>query len=468
MRQITEERTRIIQGTTIFGDFAILNSVFIIIYLAFQNFQYDNVVALFLQKYLTILNLSYVLAISVFNVILHHRIVSPERIVRHVILTVTAFIIAFVTILSLIQANNMPRLLLFSFYILLLICICTWRLVMRKIIKSYRKKGKNNHTVAIIGSKSNVVELYHELADDSSFGYHIVGVFDDEPLHTFPDDANYLGNVSDVIPFLQQYHLNEIFCCLPSSREADIVPIINFCENNMIRFYSVPNVRNYLKRKMKLELFGDIPVLYIRDEPLLKPENKLIKRAFDLFISTLFLCTLYPIIYIIVAAIIKITSPGPIYFKQERSGEEGRVFRCIKFRSMKVNADSDRIQATENDPRKTKFGNFMRKTNIDELPQFINVWKGEMSLVGPRPHMLKHTDEYSALINKYMVRHLVKPGITGWAQVTGFRGETKELYQMEGRVKKDIWYIENWSFLLDIRIMYKTIVNVLSGEKNAY
>lgn len=236
----------------------------------------------------------------------------------------------------------------------------------------------------------------------------------------------------------------------------------------MVHFYSVPNVRNYLKRKMKLELFGDIPVLYVRDEPLLKPENKLLKRSFDLLVSSIFLCTIYPIMYIIVGSIIKITSPGPIYFKQERSGEEGRIFKCIKFRSMKVNTECDKLQATANDPRKTKFGDFMRKTNIDEFPQFINVWKGEMSLVGPRPHMLKHTDEYSKLINKYMVRHLVKPGITGWAQVTGFRGATKELSQMEGRVKKDIWYIENWSFLLDLRIMYKTVVNVMRGDKNAY
>ena len=148
--------------------------------------------------------------------------------------------------------------------------------------------------------------------------------------------------------------------------------------------------------------------------------------------------------------------------------ENGKIFKCYKFRSMKVNALSDSLQATKNDPRKTKFGNFLRKSNLDELPQFINVFKGEMSIVGPRPHMLKHTEEYSQLINKYMMRHLVKPGITGWAQVTGYRGETKELSQMEGRVRRDLWYIENWTFLLDIRIMIKTVTNMFRGEKNAY
>lgn len=165
---------------------------------------------------------------------------------------------------------------------------------------------------------------------------------------------------------------------------------------------------------------------------------------------------------------IKISSPGPVFFKQKRSGEDGREFWCYKFRSMRVNAQCDTLQATECDPRKTRIGNLIRKTNVDELPQFINVLKGDMSLVGPRPHMLKHTEEYSHLINKYMVRHFVKPGITGWAQVTGFRGETKELWQMEGRVQRDIWYIEHWTFLLDLYIMYKTVYNVIRGDKEAY
>lgn len=143
-------------------------------------------------------------------------------------------------------------------------------------------------------------------------------------------------------------------------------------------------------------------------------------------------------------------------------------FGGYKFRSMKVNALCDTLQATKNDPRKTKIGEFIRKTSIDELPQFINVLKGDMSIVGPRPHMLKHTEEYSQLINKFMVRHFVKPGITGWAQVTGYRGETKELWQMEGRVMRDIWYIEHWTFLLDLYIMYKTVHNAIHGEKTAY
>ena len=184
--------------------------------------------------------------------------------------------------------------------------------------------------------------------------------------------------------------------------------------------------------------------------------------------SLCFLCTLFIPILIIVTIITKITMRGPIFFKQKRNGLNDKEFYCYKFRSMKVNADADKVQATKDDPRKTKWGNIMRKTSIDELPQFINVLMGDMSVVGPRPHMLKHTEEYSKLINKYMVRHFVKPGITGWSQVTGYRGETKELKDMEGRIRGDIWYIEHWSFGLDLYIIYKTVANAVHGEKNAY
>jgi len=197
--------------------------------------------------------------------------------------------------------------------------------------------------------------------------------------------------------------------------------------------------------------------------------NRLFKRILDIIVSGLFLCTLYPFFYFMVGLAVKLSSPGPIYFRQMRTGINGKSFECIKFRSMKVNGESDKIQATKNDPRKTRVGNFLRKSNLDELPQFINVWKGEMSIVGPRPHMLKHTDEYSQLINKYMVRHLIKPGITGWAQIRGCRGETKELSEMENRVKHDIWYMENWTFLLDIYIIIMTLVTMLSKtDKKAY
>jgi putative colanic acid biosynthesis UDP-glucose lipid carrier transferase len=191
------------------------------------------------------------------------------------------------------------------------------------------------------------------------------------------------------------------------------------------------------------------------------------KSAFDILFAVCFLVVFSPV-YLLTYIIIKIVSPGPAIYKAKRVGKEGVLFDCYKFRSMHVNKDADSVQATEHDPRKFPFGNFMRKTNIDELPQFFNVLKGDMSIVGPRPHMLHHTEMYGKLIDKYMVRLFCKPGITGWAQVNGFRGETKELWQMEDRVKCDIWYVEHWTPWLDLLIIAKTVKSFFVHDKNAY
>lgn len=244
--------------------------------------------------------------------------------------------------------------------------------------------------------------------------------------------------------------------------------IMNYCENHLLYFHGVPNVCKGFPRRIWHSMVGNMPILNLRYEPLGKMENRILKRIFDIALSGIFLVTVFPFVYLIVGSIIKFTSPGPILFKQMRTGLNGVDFVCYKFRSMKVNDEADSKQATADDPRKTRFGDFLRRSNIDELPQFINVFKGEMSIVGPRPHMLSHTEIYARLIDKYMVRHFIKPGVTGWAQIHGFRGETKELSQMGGRVKADIWYMEHWTIFLDLYIIYKTIANVVIGEKNAY
>lgn len=319
------------------------------------------------------------------------------------------------------------------------------------------------------GSTDNNLEIYHEMSGSEDTGYSVVGYFDGQANPAFPVECPYLGQPAQVQEYLEKHdYVHYLFCCLPSKDREVIVSLIDYCENHLVHFFSVPNVRNYLHHRMSFNIMGNVPYLGLRPDPLSWPGNRLLKRAFDIVVSSVFLCTLFPIILIVVAIVTGLTMPGPLFFRQKRNGLNGREFYCYKFRSMKVNADADRIQATEHDPRKTRWGNIMRKTNIDELPQFINVLLGDMSIVGPRPHMLLHTQEYSRLINKYMVRHFVKPGITGWSQVTGFRGETKELKDMEGRIRGDIWYLEHWSFGLDLYIMYRTVANVFRGEKNAY
>ena len=419
---------------------------------------------------MTLITLCYLLCNMHSGVILHRPVVRPEQIMIRVLRNMVPFVFFSVCMLLVFHFHFSHSRYFGLFYVALIIVIVSYRLIFRHILELYRKKGENVRKVVLVGSHENMQELYHTMTDDPTSGYRILGYFEDFPSDRYPQDVSYLGQPTEVTDFLEKHagEIDQLYCSLPSVRSAEIVPVINYCENHLVRFFSVPNVRNYLKRRMHFELLGNVPVLSIRREPLELRENRIVKRAFDIVCSGLFLCTVFPFIYAFFGLAIKLSSKGPVFFKQKRSGEDGHEFWCYKFRSMKVNTQCDTLQATENDPRKTKIGEFMRKTSIDELPQFINVFKGDMSIVGPRPHMLKHTEEYSQLINKFMVRHFVKPGITGWAQVTGYRGETKELWQMEGRVQRDIWYIEHWTFLLDLYIMYKTVYNAVRGEKEAY
>ena len=459
---------KIIKSIIIAGDLCILNALFVTLYYVLDTDTQRILLSDSLPQLLVLLNLVYLLCNYSKGVVLHRRIVRADHIVMRAVRNTFCHAVVFISLITLVHFGSLSTRFLVIFYTAFLALLVLYRLIFRHFVKIYRRKGGNRRTVALVGDGFNMVELYEEMTADPTSGFKVVGYFAEHPSDNYPKECRYLGTPQEVIPYLKKSKAEQLYCGLTSSHSKEILPIISYCENNLIHFYSVPNVRNYLKRRMHLELIGSVPVLDIRQEPLAQPENRLAKRLFDIVFSLLFLCTIFPIIFIIIGLAIKITSHGPIFFKQKRSGEENKEFWCYKFRSMRVNKDSDKVQATLNDPRKTRLGNFMRKTSIDELPQFINVLLGDMSVVGPRPHMLKHTEEYSKLIDKYMVRHLVKPGITGWAQVTGFRGETKELWQMEGRVERDIWYLEHWTFMLDLYIIYKTVKNAVRGEKEAY
>ena len=422
------------------------------------------------KMYMLLSLLAFIFSDFIFPPLLQMRKVKPEKIVVNLIYFIIVYMMLLIAMLSFVDVNmlSLKFVLVTSSIIWLLLVV--WRLSCRVLVKKIRTLGRNSRTIIFVGASQNMVDLYREILNDPSTGYKVLGYIDNsknDNLGSLP----YLGDMSVLYDYLTENHTNidMLFYASTSSDVDNARKLINFCDNHIIRFYQVPNLYSYFRRELKLELMGDIPVLYVREEPLLNPFNRFIKRSFDIVAACLFLFTIFPFIYIIVGIIIKITSPGPIFFKQKRNGLDGKEFFCYKFRSMKVNNDADKVQATKNDPRKYPFGNFMRRTNIDELPQFINVLNGTMSIVGPRPHMVKHTEEYGALIDKYMVRHLAKPGITGWAQVKGCRGETKELYQMEERIEKDIWYVENWSFLLDLRIIFMTAFNMFfTKEENAY
>lgn len=342
------------------------------------------------------------------------------------------------------------------------------RMSARGIIRRFRTYGISNRRVLFVGAGHNLRYLYDEMSENPTTGFRIKGYFDESTDNQFTDVLPRLGAIADIEPYLKKQPVDIIFCNLTSRHNKEILELMNYCENHLIRFYSVPNVRNYVHHVMQVEMLGNMPVLSLREEPLNQPVNRVMKRAFDILVSLLFLCTVFPFIYIFCAIGIKLSSKGPVFFKQKRTGIRGEEFTCYKFRSMHLNDQADVLQATKNDPRKFPFGDFIRKTNIDETPQFINVLRGDMSIVGPRPHMLKHTEEYSQLVDKYMVRHWAKPGITGWAQVNGARGETEHLWQMKERIEKDVWYIENYSFMLDMQIIILTIKTLLKHDEHAY
>jgi putative colanic acid biosynthesis UDP-glucose lipid carrier transferase len=273
--------------------------------------------------------------------------------------------------------------------------------------------------------------------------------------------------INDCLDYAIKNNINEIYSTvLPESNDV-LLEVLNRAELNFVRIKFMPNFESMFSHKVNLKMEHGLPIIILRKEPLESLENIIVKRLFDVAFSVIIFILLLWWIIPILALIIKLTSKGPVFFVQKRSGRYVKVFNCYKLRSMQVNEFANEKSAEKNDYRITSIGKFIRKTNLDELPQFYNVLKGEMSIIGPRPHMVKHTEEYSKVINKYMVRHFLKPGITGWAQVNGYRGDLSG-DKMEKRVQHDFWYMENWKFSLDISIVLKTIKLVLKGDDNAY
>ena len=342
-----------------------------------------------------------------------------------------------------------------------------WKLIFLSIRRSDRAALIDTRDVIIIGAGRIGYDLYKFFKQNPDQGYNTIGFFDDDP-STIKDTHLYLGRTTDCINYVLSNKVDEIFCTLPISQSSTIEKLMLDADKNLIRFKSVPEYYDYDRRPTYIQSFGHIPIISVRPEPLENLLNRSKKRAFDIVFSIFVIVFVLSWLLPILAILIKLGSSGPVFFVQIRSGRNNRPFRCYKFRSMRVNKNADKKQATRDDERITKIGAFMRRTSLDELPQFFNVLRGNMSVVGPRPHMIKHTKQYSQLIDRFMVRHFLKPGITGWAQIKGLRGEIKTVDDMLKRVEADVWYLENWSFLLDLKIIFLTLKNSILGDKNAF
>ena len=419
-----------------------------------------------------ILLMSIVIATFIFPTVIHRRKMKVGLIVRRNFLLVLATMLLFVFTCRMMTSSGNYIVFGVVFGLVLWTAIMALRFLERSVINYFRAVGRNSRTVVFLGNDPANLIVYNELMADPATGYRVLGYYSDSEIEGAPESLPKIGSRDDFRKWMETYPnvekaVEELYCSLSHSEADEMRHIMEFCDKNVIRFFYVPRIFSNIQLSLRPEKFGDTVIFTNHHEPLQFLGNRVMKRLFDIAFSALVLLALLPL-FPIMALIIKMQSKGPVFFKQMRTGLNGDSFMCYKFRSMHVNADADRVQATKHDPRKFPFGEFMRKTNLDELPQFFNVLKGDMSVVGPRPHMIFHTEKYSALIDKYMVRHFSKPGITGYAQVTGFRGETEELWQMEGRIRKDIWYIENWSMWLDIKIIFMTALSIVRPDKAAY
>jgi putative colanic acid biosynthesis UDP-glucose lipid carrier transferase len=354
----------------------------------------------------------------------------------------------------------MSRLALGQYFVLVFIAVSILKLLNYVLLMKYRGYLKGNiRRVVVIGKNKKTNQLIQVFNEREEFGYKFMAQFN-------PKDEGF--DLEKCFKYIEEKRIDEIYCSVSELRNTEIEDFITFADNNLKILKFLPDNKNIYSKKLKFEYYDYLPILSLRDIPLHNPINAFLKRVFDIVFSLIVIFGLLLWIGPILAILIVLESKGPVFFIQRRTGFDNREFLCFKFRSMAMNHNADNVQAAKNDMRVTKIGSFLRRTNIDELPQFYNVLFGNMSVVGPRPHMLKHTDEYSNRVDKYMLRHFVKPGITGLAQVKGYRGEIERDSDILNRIKFDIFYVENWSFLLDIKIILQTILNAISGEEKAY
>jgi len=354
---------------------------------------------------------------------------------------------------------------------LMFMCVAAWSLLVIVIhifedsISAFlHKLFKPGRRIAVVGyndSSLKLAEKFKRRGKDFFYGHFD---FEKEPETVTAAP----GALKSYVQFAKQNNITDFYFSLPMFDNEEVAILVEEAEKHCIRVNFIAPETSPDAGMYRVHYIGGLPVLKRYNEPLRRLHNQLIKRTFDVVLSGFVIVFILSWLVPLVSLLVKMESKGAVFFKQHRSGRGNNSFVCLKFRSMQENSVSDIQQATKDDSRITKVGAFLRKTSLDEFPQFINVFRGDMSIVGPRPHMLRHTEEYNERVNHYMVRLYLKPGLTGWAQVNGYRGEIKNIELMKKRVEHDIWYMENWSLFLDIKIMYLTLVNILRGEENAY
>ena len=429
---------------------------------------------IFLHDFLIILLAVFVWYISsVFSKLYHDRRSNKfsEEII-FILYTVIIFYIFISSIFFILQSALYvsPRFLLY-FIVCMALLVTTTKYIIRKYVHSAIFQGKLFDSVLIVGVNPASIDFYEAIKKYYYYGYKCIGFLDNQT--TSMNGCPYKGNIGQLESLLNTMVVDTVIISLPNSKSYQVDECIEICDAYAIKAKILPDIQHYVSSPININNIGMVSVFNLNQLPLDKIENKILKRSFDIFLSLFFFIFIGSWLLPLIAIIIKLTSKGPVFFKQERWGLNNKRINCYKFRSMyeqvsEVDEKGRYRQAIPNDPRVTKFGKLLRKTNLDELPQFWNVLLGNMSVVGPRPHPTPLNIQSMHSIDNYMQRHKVLPGITGWAQVNGYRGETRTPGSMQKRIDLDLYYIHRWAFWLDCQIILQTVINFFRGDQNAY
>ena len=392
-----------------------------------------------------------------------YRFTTPVEIVTKLIKQFSVFLLVVIAFFPFAKTAIFSGKAIAIFMTISFCIIVTFKYFWFFYLKKYRiVTGSNFRNAVIIGFTTEAIRLKEVFETRKDYGYRFLGYFSDKK-----QNPEIKGRIEDLNQFVIDNKVDEIYCSLNEISNEKLKELVEFADDNKKAIKFIPDTKEIFSKNLKVDYYELFPVLSLQKTQLHNPIIKGVKRAFDVLFSLFVIVFLLSWLIPVLAILIKLESKGPVFFKQGRPGMDEKEFFCYKFRSMQVNGYTEK-EASKNDPRVTKMGKFMRKTSMDELPQFFNVLLGEMSVVGPRPHLWSQNKAYASKIKKYMVRHYVKPGITGLAQVKGFRGEIETDEDMINRIKYDVFYIENWSLILDLKIIAQTVVNIFKGEEKAY
>lgn len=446
------------------GDILGLNASFLLAYIII----YHNLSGLLFQPYLQLflyVNLSWVILVMIYRPYRFSRMIRVYEIIKsHLsLLIIHLLLLSAYLIININSAILYSRLHLLLTYLLFAAFIFFWKFGFNLYLKVYRSKGGNNRNVIIIGYGDIAENLKSFFTDHKEYGIQMIGYLDNQA-----DNDKVLGKIDEIQAIFKNNEVDQVYICLPYIDHENVKFLIKSCEEASVKVKLITDFRGFSSNGLELERFEHIPVINVTGVPLDITKNTVFKRTFDITFSLIIFIFIFSWLFPIVALLIKLDSKGPVFFRQLRTGKDDKDFLCWKFRTMQLNDEADIKQAIKNDPRITMVGSFLRKTSLDELPQFINVLLGDMSIVGPRPHPINLNTQFSSQIENFKQRHSVKPGITGLAQAKGYRGETKSIFQMAGRVRLDKFYIDNWTMLLDFKILILTVLSMVKGDENAY